>query len=195
MTANSSSTAIERVWPADSFLSQATRFVTIAFFGSLLLALSSKIQVPFYPVPMTMQTAVIFLLGLTLGPRLALATVGLYLLEGAFGLPIFAGTPVKGIGLAYMTGPTGGYLLGFLLAALVCGIAARRAYRGAALALAVLVATIAIYVPGLAWLSTFAGVENAVTFGLLPFVLGDLVKLALVVVLVETGVHRGTGRA
>jgi biotin transport system substrate-specific component len=89
--------------------------------GSLLLTLSAKINVPFYPVPMTMQTFAVILIGAAFGWRLGTATVLFYLAQGAMGLPVFAGTPEKGIGLAYMAGPTGGYLLGFAARAFVTG--------------------------------------------------------------------------
>jgi biotin transport system substrate-specific component len=94
--------------------------------GSILLAISAKISIPFYPVPLTMQTFMVIGLGLALGPRLGMAAVALYLAQGAAGLPVFAGTPEKGIGLAYMMGPTGGYLLGYLIAAFVAGHLAER---------------------------------------------------------------------
>jgi biotin transport system substrate-specific component len=95
--------------------------VLLAIAGSLLLWVSAKVQVPFWPVPMTMQTFVVLGLGAAFGWRLGMATVALYLLEGAMGLPVFAGTPEKGIGLAYMAGPTGGYLAGFVVAAGITG--------------------------------------------------------------------------
>ena len=90
------------------------KFVFLALIGSLILAISSKVKIPFYPVPMTMQTMIVLLIGITFGWRLGLATIALYLLEGIIGLPVFAGTPEKGIGIVYFTGPTMGYLLGFL---------------------------------------------------------------------------------
>ena len=100
----------------------------LALAGSLLLTLSAKVQVPFYPVPITMQSLVVLCLGATLGARLGAATVVLYLLEGALGLPVFAGTPERGIGLAYMAGPTGGYLIGFVAAAYLVGLLAERGW-------------------------------------------------------------------
>ena len=102
------------------------RNVTLAVLGSLALWLSAKIQVPFYPVSMTMQTFVVLAVGMAFGWRLGATTVLLYLVEGAAGLPVFAGTPEKGIGLAYMAGPTGGYLVGFVLAAAAVGALAQR---------------------------------------------------------------------
>ena len=98
------------------------RNTLIVLIGSILLALSSKFKIPFYPVPMTMQTFVVLLLGVAFGWKIALATICLYLFEGAIGLPVFSGTPEKGIGLTYMFGPTAGYLIGFLVAAYLAGI-------------------------------------------------------------------------
>ena len=98
------------------------RNTLIVLIGSILLALSSKFKIPFYPVPMTMQTFVVLLLGVAFGWKIALGTICLYLFEGAIGLPVFSGTPEKGIGLTYMFGPTAGYLIGFLVAAYLAGI-------------------------------------------------------------------------
>ena len=97
------------------------KIILIAIAGTLLLTISAKIKIPFYPVPMTMQTFVVLFLGIILGPKIGLLTIGLYLLEGIFGLPVFAGTPEKGIGFIYFTGPTMGYLIGFLIAAYFSG--------------------------------------------------------------------------
>ncbi|RMD64244.1 MAG: biotin transporter BioY [Alphaproteobacteria bacterium] len=162
------------------------RNTILAILGSALLWAAAKIQIPFYPVPMTMQTFVVLALGVVYGWRLGAATVAVYLLEGAFGLPIFAGTPEKGIGLAYMFGPTGGYLVGFLLAAALCGWLAERGWDRSITrtAVAMLAGNIVIYVPGLLWLGTLAGWDKPVlAWGLTPFLLGDLVKLALAAML------------
>jgi len=97
------------------------KVILIAVLGTLLLTISAKIKIPFYPVPMTMQTFVVLFLGITLGPKIGLLTVSLYLFEGIFGLPVFAGTPEKGIGITYFTGPTMGYLIGFLVAVYLAG--------------------------------------------------------------------------
>jgi len=97
-------------------LNKAFKIILIAIIGSFLLTISAKIKIPFYPVPMTMQTLVVLLIGITLGKKIGLLTVSLYMFEGIFGLPVFAGTPEKGIGFAYFIGPTGGYLVGFLVA-------------------------------------------------------------------------------
>ena len=158
------------------------RHVILAFAGSLLIALSSKVQIPFYPVPMTMQTFVILSLSMAYGWRLAGATLALYLLEGALGLPVFAGTPEKGIGLAYMMGGTGGYLLGFLLAAVTCGWLAEKGWDRNVFktATAMLIGNILIYIPGILWLGILFGWDKPILeWGLTPFILGDVTKLAL----------------
>ena len=175
------STLISVLWPK-SEASVTARFVTLAVFGSILIAVSSKIQVPYYPVPMTMQTFVILTLGMAYGWRLAGATVLLYLAEGVAGLPVFAGTPEKGIGLTYMMGGTGGYLIGYLLAVGVCGWLGERGWdrHPLATAFAMLLGNATIYVPGLIWLGMLYGWDKPILeWGLMPFILGDLTKLTL----------------
>jgi biotin transport system substrate-specific component len=179
--ASTPSTAISYVdalWPTEGAM-RVIRAALLAILGSALLTLSAKVQVPFYPVPMTMQTLVVLLIGIAFGARLGVATVLLYLAEGALGLPVFAGTPEKGIGLAYMVGPTGGYLLGFVLAAGIAGGIAERRRAAAALALAVVAGSLAIYLPGVLWLATFVGLERALALGVVPFLGGDLLKAGL----------------
>ena len=179
----------DRLWPATE--GQAVlRAAALAVFGSLLLWASAKVQVPFYPVPMTLQTAVVLLIGVAYGPRLAAATLLLYLAEGAVGLPVFAGTPERGIGLAYMVGPTGGYLAGFLAAAVISGWTAERSRHWLTTALGLLAAIVAIHLLGAAWLATLVGPAKAVSLGVLPFLLGDAVKLALVTAAAEAGLAR-----
>ena len=158
------------------------RDTLIVVLASILLALSAKAAVPFFPVPMTMQTLVVVGLGLALGSRLAVLSVLLYLVEGAAGLPVFTGTPEKGIGIAYMIGPTGGFLIGFVLAAGLTGWLAERGWdRNVIMAfLAALAGTAVLYVPGLLWLGGLVGWDKPVlAWGLYPFVLGDLTKAAL----------------
>jgi biotin transport system substrate-specific component len=169
---------------------KALRAVSLAVLGSLLLWASAKIQVPFYPVPMTFQTAVVCLIGLAYGWRLAVATLLLYLAQGAMGLPVFAGTPEKGIGLPYMAGPTGGYLAGFVAAAAITGWVGERSRHWLATAGGLLAGTAAIYLLGAAWLAQFVGAGKAVSLGVLPFLLGDAVKLALVLAVTEAGLKR-----
>ena len=136
---------VDALWPARG-AGRMARAALLALLGSALLTLSAKVQVPFYPVPMTMQTLVVLLIGMAFGARLGVAAVALYLAEGAVGLPVFAGTPEKGIGLAYMIGPTGGYLLGFVVATAVAGWLAERRNEPAGIGLAVVAGSIAIYV-------------------------------------------------
>ena len=169
------------LWP-EAAAGKAVRAVLLAIAGSALLTLAAKVQIPFYPVPLTMQTFVVLALGMAYGWRLGGATVLLYLAEGAAGLPVFAGTPEKGIGLAYMAGPTGGYLVGFVLAAAACGWLAERGWdrRIVTTALAMVIGNVIIYVPGLVWLGSLLGWDKPVlAWGLTPFLLGDLFKLAL----------------
>lgn len=169
------------LWPQE-IESRLFRNTVLAVVGSLLLAVSSKISVPFYPVPMTMQTFVVLALGMAYGWRLGGTTVLLYLAEGAAGLPVFSGTPEKGIGLSYMLGGTGGYLIGFVLAASLCGYLAERGWDRNVIstALAMLLGYIVIYALGLLWLGNLFGWDKPIlAWGLSPFVFGDLAKLAL----------------
>jgi biotin transport system substrate-specific component len=136
---------------------------------------------------MTMQTLVALLIGIAFGFRVGAATVLLYLAEGAAGLPVFAGTPEKGIGIAYMIGPTGGYLLGFALGAAVAGWITERRRDTEALVLAVIAGSVAIYAPGVVWLASFVGVEQALDLGLVPFLWGDILKGAPAIALAMGG--------
>ncbi len=158
------------------------RNIIIVAVASLLITLSAKVAIPFYPVPMTMQTFVVIGLGLALGPRLGLAAVAFYLAQGALGLPVFTGTPEKGIGWAYMMGPTGGYLLGFLIAVYVSGMLAERGWERnvfSAFAVAVL-GTAILFVPGVLWLGVLFGWDKPILeWGLYPFILGGFAKAAL----------------
>lgn len=178
-------TLAERIWPEQG-TNRLARFVALAVIGSLALTLAAKWKVPFYPVPMTMQTGVVFLIGAAYGARLGVASVLLYLLEGAVGLPVFTDTPEKGLGLAYMLGPTGGYLAGFVLAAGLAGwFADKGAMRSPWTALPVLLAADAvIFACGLGWLSSLIGPDRALKFGLYPFVYGEALKIALAAALV-----------
>jgi biotin transport system substrate-specific component len=157
--------------------------------GSLLLWAAAKIQVPFYPVPMTLTTLAVMLIGACYGWRLGLASVALYLVEGALGLPVFSGTPERGIGIAYMVGPTGGYLVGYLVAVFIVGWFAQRGADRSPLQLFVtmLVAAGAVLALGYVWLATIVGPQAAWTAGVLPFLLGDLLKVAIAALAVPAG--------
>ena len=92
------------------------KYLLLMILGSVLLTVSAKIKIPFYPVPMTMQTFVVIMLAIVLGSKVATSTILLYLFEGLCGLPVFSNSPEKGVGLIYFTGPTMGYLIGFIFA-------------------------------------------------------------------------------
>ena len=153
----------------------------LAALGVCLLTLSAKTQVPAWPVPMTMQTYVVLVIGMAYGTRLAVSTVLAYLVAGALGLPVFAGTPEKGIGLAYMTGPTGGYLVGFVVAAWLCGALAARGWdRGVVRSLlAMTAAHVLILAFGVVWLAMLIGFPRAIALGLTPFIAATVVKTVL----------------
>ncbi len=150
--------------------------------GTLILTLAAKTKVPLGIVDINLGTLAVMAIGVAYGWRLALATLLAYLAEGAVGLPVFQGTPEKGIGLAYMVGPTGGYLVGYVLLALIAGWAANRGWDRNPLKLGAALAVGSALVLGLgyAWLSTLIGAEKAWAFGVAPFIYGDLVKVALV---------------
>ena len=196
-TSNPPASLAHDLWPTSGAAAAGLRLIVLPVLGSLLLWASAKVQVPFYPVPMTLQTGAVILVGFAFGPWLGAATVLLYLAQGAIGLPVFAGTPEKGVGILYILGPTGGYLMGFVLAAAVAGRAAVESRSVWVLLLGGLAGAALIYVPGLIWLSAFTGTEIALMAGLYPFVLGDVVKVLLAVALARVGFaaaeRRGAG--
>lgn len=167
--------------PEDRIARLATQAL-LALGGSILLAISAKITVPFWPVPVTLQTLALLVIAAAYGRNLAVATLLLYVAEGAVGLPVFT----QGAGLAYLVGPTGGYLAGFVIAAGVVGWAADRGFDRHPLKLfgAMLVAELAILALGAAWLAVLFGVEKAIAFGVGPFIAGDLLKVALAATIV-----------
>ena len=160
--------------------SKLLRYVFLALIGSIILAVSSKIKIPFYPVPMTMQTLVVLMIGIVFGWKLGLATVSLYLFEGIIGLPVFSGTPEKGLGLVYFTGPTMGYLLGFLVAVYISG---KFNYDSNIIKnfLKLLLATSFIYILGMTWLGNLIGWDKPIfKLGAQPFLLAELFKILIV---------------
>jgi biotin transport system substrate-specific component len=179
-------TFAEVLWPA-SGTPRVLRALLLALLGSALLTISAKIEVPFYPVPMTMQTLVVLLLGMAFGARLGTAAVLLYLAEGAVGLPVFAGTPERGIGIAYMMGPTGGYLVGFVLSAAITGWLTERRRDWPSLVLAVAAGSIVVFIPGVLWLAHLIGFEQSIVHGLAPFLWGTVLKGAIAVALGMAG--------
>ena len=144
--------------------------------GTLLITLSSYVTVPLYPVPVTAQTLVVLLIGLSFGPQLSFLTLSVYLLQGAAGLPVFAGGAG---GLSTLFGPTGGYLFGFVAAGLLLGLLARRGFgkNFVTTIIAMLAGNAVIYLFGVTWLANFIGIENAVKHGILPFLYGDALKI------------------
>ena len=170
----------------DSKIQKALRYALLALAGSVLITICTQISLPLFPVPMTLQTFAVFLIGLTYGWRLGGITVSLYLLEGAIGLPVFSGG--KG-GMIVFMGPTAGYLVGFLLAATACGWFAERGFDRSyfRLFLTLIAGNILIYTPGLFWLGTLIGWDKPVLeYGLYPFIGGDLLKIAMAVLLLPT---------
>ena len=167
-------------------LNKITKIILVAVLGTLLLTISAKIKIPFYPVPMTMQTFIVLFLGITLGPKIGLFTISLYLFEGIFGLPVFAGTPEKGIGLVYFTGPTMGYLIGFLVAVYFSG--SFKYDKGLINTFLKLIFSVSfIYIFGLIWLGTLIGWDKPIfKLGAQPFLLAELFKMLLILFLTPT---------
>ena len=155
------------------------KYIFIALLGSILLAISSKIKIPFYPVPMTMQTFVVLLIGISFGWRLGVATICLYILEGIIGLPVFSGTPEKGIGLAYFMGPTMGYLIGFIFAGYLAGkFIYDNNYFFNFLKLTFAISF--IYILGMLWLGNLIGWDKPIfELGAKPFLLAEVLKILI----------------
>tara|TARA_Y100000590_G_scaffold38542_1_gene41368 strand:+ start:2916 stop:3479 length:564 start_codon:yes stop_codon:yes gene_type:complete len=162
------------------------KLTILALIGSILITISAKIKIPFYPVPMTMQTFVILLIGITYGYKIGLATVALYLAEGIIGLPVFASSPEKGIGLAYFTGPTMGYLLGFMLTVYFAG--SFKYERRIIINFLKLIFSVSfIYLLGLIWLGILIGWDKPIfKLGAEPFLLAELFKVLLLVFLIPS---------
>ena len=156
-----------------------TRIGLIIVAGVALMTLAAKVQIPFWPVPMTFHTLAVMAFAITVGPRIAVSIFLAYLAAGAAGLPVFSGSPERGIGLTYMVGPTGGYLAGYLVASWLVGrLAVGKGTLGRLGAM--LIGMVPIYGFGVAWLASYIPVGNLLTTGVLPFILGDLVKIGLV---------------
>ena len=165
-------------------INKGIKIFLITILGTLLLTISAKVKIPFYPVPMTMQTFVVVLIGITLGWKLGLVTVFAYLFEGAIGLPVFAGTPEKGIGMGYMVGPTGGYLVGFITSVFIAGFVNlnKNIYVKVSL---ISLAIFSIYLTGVPWLAYLAGWEVAYVWGIKNFILAEAFKIAILALSTE----------
>ena len=158
---------------------KTVKYLFFALLGSIILAISSKIKIPFYPVPMTMQTLIVLLIGIAFGWKMALATISLYLFEGIIGLPVFSGTPEKGVGLVYFMGPTMGYLLGFIVAGYLAG---KFVYDNNLIKnfLKLFFATSFIYIFGMLWLGSLIGWDKPIfELGAQPFLLAELFKILI----------------
>lgn len=194
LTLTTPNTVLGALTPTTGAARIATNVVAVLL-GSAVLWVSAKVQVPFYPVQMTLQTLAIALIAAAYGWKLGLATMLLYLAEGALGLPVFAGTPERGIGLAYMMGPTAGYLVGFVLSTVLVGfVADRQGDKSFFKMLAAMLAGGAIVLGlGFAYLATIIGVEKAWAGGVVPFLLGDALKIAIAALIV-VGAQQVLGR-
>ncbi len=157
----------------------------VIFLGSIALTISAKIKIPFYPVPMTMQTFVVLFLGIAFGPKIGLATVGLYLIEGIAGIPVFSNSPEKGVGLVYFTGPTMGYLIGFLVASFLAGYLdfGKNIFQ---IFIKLILSVSVIYIFGVFWLGILIGFEKPIIeLGVKPFLLAELFKICLLTLLAK----------
>ena len=161
------------------------KYILIIFLGSMLLTISSKIKIPFYPVPMTMQTFVVLFLGMAFGYKIGLATISLYLVEGIIGLPVFSNSPEKGIGFVYFIGPTMGYLIGFLFATFLAGYFK---FKGNILDsfIKLLISVSTIYILGVFWLGSLIGWDKPIIqLGVTPFLLAELFKIVILTLLTK----------
>ena len=161
------------------------KYLLTIFLGSLLLTISAKIKIPFYPVPMTMQTFVVVLMGVTFGWKIGVAIISLYLLQGIIGFPVFAGTPEKGLGLIYFIGPTMGYLIGFLFAAFLAGYLNLKT-NIFLIFLKLILSVSIIYILGILWLGHLIGWDKPLLeLGLIPFLLAELFKISLLTIITK----------
>ena len=161
------------------------KFIITIFLGSILLTISAKLKIYFYPVPMTMQTFVVLFLGIAFGYKIGLATVTLYLFEGIIGLPVFSNSPEKGVGLVYFTGPTMGYLIGFLFATFLAGYLNLKT-NIFLIFLKLTLSVSVIYIFGMFWLGTLIGWDKPIfQLGAAPFLLAELFKICLLTLLTK----------
>ena len=163
-------------------LDKLIKVILITLLGSILLTVSAKIKIPFYPVPMTMQTFAVLFIGITCGHKLGVTIVTIYLLEGLIGIPVFANSPEKGTGIVYFTGPTMGYLIGFLFAVFFSGIFKYQKILTTFLKLIFSVSF--IYIFGVMWLGFLIGWEKPLfKLGVQPFLIAELFKILILVLI------------
>ena len=168
-----------------NFQSKLIKSCLIIILGSIALTISAKIKIPFYPVPMTMQTFIVLFLGLSFGYKIGLLTVSLYLFEGLIGLPVFSNSPERGIGIVYFTGPTMGYLIGFLSACYLASfINSKDNFIKVLIKLILAVST--IYLLGCLWLGILIGWDKPIlSLGVYPFLLAEIFKILLLSLLAK----------
>lgn len=165
--------------PVESRLTSPVRTALTIIAGAALMTIAAKTQIPFWPVPMTLHTLAVMAFAIAFGPRIAVAIFLTYLAAGAVGLPVFSGSPERGIGLAYMVGPTGGYLAGYLAASWLVGtLALGKGTFGRVSAM--LIGLVTVYALGAAWLAAYVPLDRLLSVGVVPFLLGDLMKIGLV---------------
>ena len=161
------------------------KIITLVFLSSIALTISAKLKIPFYPVPMTMQTFVVLFLGISFGYKIGLATVSLYLFEGIIGIPVFSNSPEKGVGLVYFTGPTMGYLIGFLTATFLAGYMNLKTNMFL-IFIKLILSVSTIYILGVLWLGNLIGWDKPIMqLGVTPFLLAELFKILILTILTK----------
>jgi len=180
---NNNTSLIENLFPLEG-MNIVLKNILFILFGTLLLALSSKIQVPFWPVPMTMQTFIVFIISMAYGWKLSFLTLAAYLLEGAIGIPVFA----KGGGISYLVGPTAGYLYGMTISAAIMGYFADLGYGKSIVkcTIPLFIGTCVIFICGIFYLSLILGLQKAIEVGLLPFIPSELFKIFLALFIIPS---------
>ena len=168
-----------------NYIQKVVKTFVLIFLGTMVLTISAKIKIPFYPVPMTMQTFVVLFLGMAFGYKIGFATVGIYLLEGIIGIPVFSNSPEKGVGIIYFTGPTMGYLIGFLFAVFFAGYLNLK--KNIFIIFGKLIFSVStIYLFGVLWLGILIGWDKPILeLGVMPFLLAELFKVCLLTILAK----------
>ncbi|MDC0395644.1 biotin transporter BioY [Candidatus Pelagibacter sp.] len=168
-----------------NLIQKVVKTFVLIFLGTMVLTISAKIKIPFYPVPMTMQTFVVLFLGMAFGYKIGFATVGIYLLEGIIGIPVFSNSPEKGVGIIYFTGPTMGYLIGFLFAVFFAGYLNLK--KNIFIIFGKLIFSVStIYLFGVLWLGILIGWDKPILeLGVMPFLLAELFKVCLLTILAK----------
>ncbi len=187
MTTLANKSVLAEVFGAQEGTALRVKQAALVVAGILALAIAAKIKVPMWPVPVTMGTFAVLTIGAAYGPRLGLATILGYMIVGAVGFDVFAGSSAEKFGLEYMMGGTGGYLVGYVLATFALGALARRGWDKSVglMGASMLIGTVLIYIPGLLWLGALYGWDQPIlAWGLTPFLVGDALKLVLAALLV-----------